>query len=85
MSAKTAQGRENPQRHLTKYRTLWDHGPRVATRATSKIAIGRWKMAKGKWQVTKTNTPCTVLLKTLIIKKVAVLKSAFVKQVRALQ
>ena len=55
MSAKTAQGRENPPRHLTEYRTLWDHGPRAATRATSKMAIGKWKMdngqkERGKWQ-----------------------------------
>ena len=48
MSAKTAQGRENPPRGGTKYRTLWDHGPRAATRATSKMAIGLWKMANGQ-------------------------------------
>ena len=53
MSAKTAQGRENPPRNLTRYRTLWDHGPRAAMRATSKMAIRRWKMDNGQKEMEK--------------------------------
>ena len=48
MSAKTAQGRENPPRPRTESRISEDHGPRAATRATSKMAIGLWKMANGQ-------------------------------------
>ena len=48
MSAKRAKGRENPPRGGTKSRISEDHGPRAATRATSKIAIGLWKMVNGQ-------------------------------------
>ena len=63
MSAKTAQGSENPPRAWAKYRVLWDQGPWAATRATRKWTLDcgkwtmdkrRWKMGKGKWQVTKS-------------------------------
>ena len=48
MSAKRAKGRENPPRRWAGDRVSEDHGPRAATRATSKMAIGLWKMANGQ-------------------------------------
>ena len=58
MSAKRAKGRENPPRADTGTRISEDHDPRAATRATSKMDIGLWKMdngqkekEKGKWKM----------------------------------
>ena len=55
MSAKTAQGRENPPRARTKSRISEDHGPRAATCATSKMTIGTWKMNNGQRKAEKGN------------------------------
>ena len=56
MSAKTAQGRENPPRPWTGGRISENHVPRAATCATRKVTLdcGKWtidRWKEEKWQV----------------------------------